>query len=84
MVNIPEIQRETTVLTDLLEAFQPTKIPDSFFLGMQHIPSPGNISYLYSGACYYLEELFSVGMLLTYCPFYFYIFVDFLFRIYVI
>nr|GMC97482.1 Fanconi anemia group D2 protein homolog isoform X2 [Ipomoea batatas]GMC97489.1 Fanconi anemia group D2 protein homolog isoform X2 [Ipomoea batatas] len=65
MVNIPEIQMETAVLTDLLEAFQPTKIPDSFFLGMHHIPSPGNIDYLYSGAYYYLEELFSVEVVLT-------------------
>nr|GMC99589.1 Fanconi anemia group D2 protein homolog isoform X1 [Ipomoea batatas] len=65
MVNIPEIQMETAVLTDLLEAFQPTKIPDSFFLGMHHIPSPGNIDYLYSGSYYYLEELFSVEVVLT-------------------
>ncbi|XP_019161655.1 PREDICTED: Fanconi anemia group D2 protein homolog isoform X2 [Ipomoea nil] len=66
MVNIPEIQRETAVLTDLLEAFQPTKIPDSFFLGMRHIPSPGNIDYLYSGAYYYLEELFSIASTISF------------------
>nr|GMC91789.1 Fanconi anemia group D2 protein homolog isoform X2 [Ipomoea batatas] len=66
MVNIPEIQMETAVLTDLLEAFQPTKIPDSFFLGMHHIPSPGNIDYLYSGAYYYLEELFSVASTISF------------------
>nr|GMD01322.1 Fanconi anemia group D2 protein homolog isoform X2 [Ipomoea batatas] len=66
MVNIPEIQMETAVLTDLLEAFQPTKIPDSFFLGMHHIPSPGNIDYLYSGSYYYLEELFSVASTISF------------------
>ncbi|CAH9068122.1 unnamed protein product [Cuscuta europaea] len=66
MVKIPEIQRETLFLMDLLEAFQPTRIPDCFFLGVQHIPSPGSIGYLYSGAYSFIEGSFNAASTISF------------------
>ncbi|KAH0733267.1 hypothetical protein KY289_004455 [Solanum tuberosum] len=44
MLNIPNVQRDRSVLSDLLEALQPISILDCFFEGMQLIPSPGDIA----------------------------------------
>ncbi|XP_028098597.1 Fanconi anemia group D2 protein homolog isoform X3 [Camellia sinensis] len=66
MLNLPDIQAEKSVLSDLLEAFQPTKIPDSIFSGMQVIPSPGNIDYLYCGAYSFLEGVLEEAITLSF------------------
>ncbi|KAK2983061.1 hypothetical protein RJ640_006448, partial [Escallonia rubra] len=61
MLNLPDVQTETMVLTDLLEAFQPSKIPDCIFSGIHPIPSAGSIDYLYCGAYFYLEGVLDVA-----------------------
>lgn len=75
MLNLPDILMEKLVLSDLLESFQPIKVPDGIFSGMQLIPSSGSIDYLYLGAYSFLEEALDVGMLL--CSFLFYAFVSY-------
>ncbi|KAF9592536.1 hypothetical protein IFM89_015230 [Coptis chinensis] len=55
MLNLPDIKMNTPVLLDLLNAFQPIRIPDSLFSGIQPIPSPGNIDYMYCGTFSFLE-----------------------------
>ncbi|XP_010327602.2 uncharacterized protein [Solanum lycopersicum] len=57
-LNIPNVQRDRSVLSDLLEAFQPISISDCFFQGMQLIPSPGDIGYLYAGAYLFVGIIF--------------------------
>nr|XP_016476022.1 PREDICTED: uncharacterized protein LOC107797635 [Nicotiana tabacum] len=58
MLNIPDVQRDRSVLSDLLEAFQPISMTDCFFEGMQLIPSPGDIGYLYAGAYSFVGTIF--------------------------
>ncbi|KAF9592495.1 hypothetical protein IFM89_015066 [Coptis chinensis] len=55
MLNLPDIKMNTPVLLDLLNTFQPIRIPDSLFSGIQPIPSPGNIDYMYCGIFSFLE-----------------------------
>lgn len=61
MLNLPDILMEKLVLSDLLESFQPIKVPDGIFSGMQLIPSSGSIDYLYLGAYSFLEEALDVA-----------------------
>ncbi|KAK6140442.1 hypothetical protein DH2020_025826 [Rehmannia glutinosa] len=61
MLNLPDLLKEKTILSDLLQAFQPVEISDCFFQGLQLIPSPGNVDYLYSGAYIFLGNVFDVG-----------------------
>ncbi|KAK4379101.1 hypothetical protein RND71_000963 [Anisodus tanguticus] len=61
MLNIPDVQRDRSVLSDLLEAFQPISITDCFFQGMQLIPSPGDIGYLYAGAFSFVRDVFDAA-----------------------
>ncbi|KAF8413568.1 hypothetical protein HHK36_001559 [Tetracentron sinense] len=61
MLNLPYIQMDTPVLSDLLEAFQPIRIPNSLFSGIQPIPSPGNMDYLYCGVYSYLEGVLDIA-----------------------
>ncbi|XP_060218210.1 uncharacterized protein LOC132645313 isoform X1 [Lycium barbarum] len=61
MLNIPDVQRDRSVLCDLLEAFQPISITDCFFQGMQLIPSPGDIGYLYAGAYSFVGDIFDAA-----------------------
>nr|XP_016489377.1 PREDICTED: Fanconi anemia group D2 protein homolog isoform X1 [Nicotiana tabacum] len=58
MLNIPDVQRDKSVLSDLLEAFQPISMTDCFFQGMQLIPSPGDIGYLFAGAYSFVGTIF--------------------------
>ncbi|XP_022863768.1 Fanconi anemia group D2 protein isoform X2 [Olea europaea var. sylvestris] len=62
MLNLPDIQKEKSILSDLLLAFQPKEIPNCFLNGMHPIPSPGNIDYLYSGAYAFLQGVFDVAI----------------------
>ncbi|PIA39633.1 hypothetical protein AQUCO_02600232v1 [Aquilegia coerulea] len=55
MLNLPDIKMNTPVLSDLLKAFQPMRVPDSAFTGIQPIPSPGNMDYLYCGVFLFME-----------------------------
>lgn len=71
MVNLSHLLKDNTVLSDLLKAFQPTEIPDYFFQGMQLIPSPGSVDYLYSGAYIFLGSVFDVGMYFSFYSFFF-------------
>ncbi|KAM3696898.1 hypothetical protein ACB094_06G074000 [Castanea mollissima] len=57
MLNLPAIQREKPVLSDLLEAFQPNKIPGSVLSDIQPNILPGTVEYLYLGAYSYLESV---------------------------
>ncbi|KAH0721778.1 hypothetical protein KY290_006776 [Solanum tuberosum] len=61
MLNIPNVQRDRSVLSDLLEALQPISILDCFFEGMQLIPSPGDIGYLYAGAYLFVGNIFDAA-----------------------
>ncbi|GFP99763.1 fanconi anemia group d2 protein homolog [Phtheirospermum japonicum] len=62
MLHLPDLLKEKTILSDLLQAFQPMEIPDCFFQGLQLIPSPGNMDYLYCGAYIFLGSVFDVAM----------------------
>nr|KJB10666.1 hypothetical protein B456_001G214900 [Gossypium raimondii] len=55
MLNLSEVQRYRSVLSDLLEAFQPDKALDTGSLDVHPCPSPGTIEYLYLGACSFVE-----------------------------
>ncbi|XP_043702238.1 Fanconi anemia group D2 protein homolog isoform X2 [Telopea speciosissima] len=57
ILNLPDIQTEKAVLSDLLGAFQPVEVPDCLLSSIQPIPSPGNIDYLYCGAYSFLEDV---------------------------
>ncbi|KAK8569867.1 hypothetical protein V6N13_002579 [Hibiscus sabdariffa] len=57
MLNLSEVQRNESVLSDLLEAFQSNKALDTCSLDMQPCPSPGTIEYSYLGACFFVESI---------------------------
>ncbi|XP_042478961.1 Fanconi anemia group D2 protein homolog isoform X2 [Macadamia integrifolia] len=57
ILNLPDIQTDKAVLSDLLGAFQPVKVRYSLLSSIQPIPSPGNIDYLYCGAYSFLEDI---------------------------
>ncbi|KDP30138.1 hypothetical protein JCGZ_18133 [Jatropha curcas] len=48
---------EKAVISDLLEAFQPSKISKCVFSTIQPSPLPGTIEYLYLGAASFLEDV---------------------------
>lgn len=54
---------DKSVLSCLLEAFQPVNISDDIFSGMQLNTSPGTIEYLYFGAYLFVEGVLDAGML---------------------
>lgn len=62
MLNLREIQMDESVLSNLLEAFQPLNLSDARFSGIQVIPSPGTTEYLYLGACSFLEDVLNIGI----------------------
>ncbi|KAL8061718.1 hypothetical protein ABFX02_02G103500 [Erythranthe guttata] len=62
MLNLPDVLKEKEILSDILQAFQPMEISGCFFQGMQLIPSPGNMDYLYSGAYIFLGTIFDEAM----------------------
>ncbi|KAJ4980681.1 hypothetical protein NE237_031518 [Protea cynaroides] len=57
ILNLPDIQTDKAVLSDLLGAFQPVKVPNSLLSSIQPIPSPGNIDYQYCGAYSFFEDV---------------------------
>ncbi|XP_030456032.2 uncharacterized protein LOC115677111 [Syzygium oleosum] len=61
ILNIPDIQRDTTILSDLLCAFQPIEMPESNIWGMQPHPLPGSIEHLYCGAYSFLENILDIA-----------------------
>ncbi|XP_057956643.1 uncharacterized protein LOC131149872 isoform X2 [Malania oleifera] len=61
MLNIPDFLMNKTVLLGLLEAFQPTMVWDSIFSGVQPIPTPGSIGYLYCGAYSFFEGILDLA-----------------------
>ncbi|KAL3629924.1 hypothetical protein CASFOL_026236 [Castilleja foliolosa] len=62
MLHLPDLLKEKTILSDLLQSFQPIEIPDCFFQNLQLIPSPGNMDYLYCGAYIFLGSVFDVAV----------------------
>ncbi|XP_062170326.1 uncharacterized protein LOC133876038 [Alnus glutinosa] len=60
MLNLPSILREKKVLSDLLEAFQPIKIPDSVLSDIQPNILPGTVEFLYLGAYSYIEGVLNI------------------------
>ncbi|KAI0501331.1 hypothetical protein KFK09_016275 [Dendrobium nobile] len=48
-------QENFGILKDLLEAFQSTEVPCNFFSGLQQLPTPGSIDYMYCGVYSFLE-----------------------------
>ncbi|KAH9737289.1 Fanconi anemia group D2 protein [Citrus sinensis] len=65
MLNLPEAQKDKSVLSDLLQSFQPIEIPASVISDIQPIPLPGTIDYLYLGAFSFLEGVLNIESLLT-------------------
>ncbi|KAK4833935.1 hypothetical protein QYF36_013666 [Acer negundo] len=61
MLNLPDIQMHKTFLLDLLQSFQPIKIPDSIISSIQPIPLPGTREYFYLGAFIFLEGVLSIA-----------------------
>ncbi|OMO97001.1 hypothetical protein CCACVL1_04714 [Corchorus capsularis] len=57
IINLPEVQRNISVLSDLLEAFQLNETLDAGASDVQPFPSPGTVEYSYLGACSYLESI---------------------------
>ncbi|KAH9737285.1 Fanconi anemia group D2 protein [Citrus sinensis] len=61
MLNLPEAQKDKSVLSDLLQSFQPIEIPASVISDIQPIPLPGTIDYLYLGAFSFLEGVLNIA-----------------------
>ncbi|KAF8040824.1 hypothetical protein BT93_B2908 [Corymbia citriodora subsp. variegata] len=61
ILNLPDIQRDITILSDLLRAFQPIEMPESSILGMQPHPLHGSIEHLYCGAYSFLENILDIA-----------------------
>ncbi|CAL1385748.1 unnamed protein product [Linum trigynum] len=61
MINLPDIQMDKSILSDLLQAFQPDNIPSSVSSGIQPIPSPGTTEYLYLGAFSFVENVMDIA-----------------------
>ncbi|KAJ9686029.1 hypothetical protein PVL29_015082 [Vitis rotundifolia] len=61
MLRLADINLDKPILTGLLEAFQPIKIQDSIFSGLQPIPLPGTIEYLYCGAYSFVEDVLDLA-----------------------
>ncbi|XXG66038.1 hypothetical protein AAC387_Pa05g3593 [Persea americana] len=59
ILSLPDLYAQTNfaILMDLLEAFQPARIPNDIFSSTQPAPSPGNMDYLYCGAYSFLDDL---------------------------
>ncbi|XP_050224331.1 uncharacterized protein LOC126674021 isoform X2 [Mercurialis annua] len=62
MLNLPESQMEKKVLTDLLEAFQPCKIPETVLSSIQPSSLPGTLEYLYLGASSFFEDVLNTAL----------------------
>ncbi|KAE8685890.1 putative UDP-glucosyl transferase 71C4 [Hibiscus syriacus] len=65
MLNLSEVQRNKSVLSDLLEAFQPNKALDTGSLDIQPCPSSGTIEYSCFGACSFVESILDAEALFT-------------------
>lgn len=65
MLDLLEIHMDKSVLSDLLQSFQPIEIPNSVISGTQPIPLPGTTEYLYLGAFSFLEGVLNIGMLFS-------------------
>ncbi|KAM5580264.1 hypothetical protein ABKV19_009822 [Rosa sericea] len=61
ILNLPGLQTDKPALSHLLEAFQPDKIPDVFFAGIQPNLSPGTAEYLYFGAYSFFEGVLDIA-----------------------
>ncbi|RVW85871.1 hypothetical protein CK203_035286 [Vitis vinifera] len=61
MLRLADINLDKPILTGLLEAFQPIKMQDSIFSGLQPIPLPGTIEYLYCGAYSFVEDVLDLA-----------------------
>ncbi|KAK4802232.1 hypothetical protein SAY86_000435 [Trapa natans] len=60
MLNLPDIQTNRDLLSDLLRAFQPNTGPDVALSGMKPRPLPDSIEYLYYGAFSFLESFLDI------------------------
>ncbi|XP_020679225.2 uncharacterized protein LOC110097284 isoform X2 [Dendrobium catenatum] len=56
-------QENLGILKDLLEAFQSTEVPCNFFSGLQQLPTPGSIDYMYCGVFSFLEGILEKSLL---------------------
>ncbi|THU74124.1 hypothetical protein C4D60_Mb04t30040 [Musa balbisiana] len=63
LLRLPDLFLDSNmpILRDLLAAFQPIEKFDEFFSGVQPLPTPGSISYLYNGAYSYFEGIIDVA-----------------------
>ncbi|URD96210.1 Fanconi anemia group D2 protein [Musa troglodytarum] len=63
LLRLPDLFLDSNIaiLRDLLAAFQPIEKFEEFFSGVQPLPTPGSISYLYSGAYSYFEGIIDVA-----------------------
>lgn len=66
MLNLPDIQRNESVFTDLLVAFQSTETPGAVALDVQSFASCGAIESLYVGACLFLESVLETASSLSF------------------
>lgn len=62
MLSLPEVQKDKSFLSDLLQSFQPIEIPASVISDIQPIPLSGTIEYLYLGSFSFLEGVLNLGM----------------------
>ncbi|EEF39794.1 conserved hypothetical protein [Ricinus communis] len=60
-LNLPDVQMEKAVLSDLLEAFQSSKISEVVLSSIQPSPLPGTIEFLYLGASSFLEDVLNTA-----------------------
>ncbi|KAJ4705684.1 Fanconi anemia group D2 protein [Melia azedarach] len=61
MLDLLEIHMDKSVLSDLLQSFQPIEIPNSVISGTQPIPLTGTTEYLYLGAFSFLEGVLNIA-----------------------
>uniref|UniRef100_A0A7N0RJX2 Fanconi anemia group D2 protein n=1 Tax=Kalanchoe fedtschenkoi TaxID=63787 RepID=A0A7N0RJX2_KALFE len=59
-LNLLDSQEDNSALLHLLESFQPIRIEDNIFMGIDTAP-PGSINYLYCGTFSYLESALDIA-----------------------
>ncbi|CAN0890521.1 Fanconi anemia group D2 protein homolog [Linum grandiflorum] len=61
IINLPDILVDKSTLSDLLQAFHSSNMSSDVISGIQPIPSPGTIEYLYLGAFSFVDDVMDIA-----------------------